>query len=63
MTAGLAGVLSRTSLSASVPAQDLETVVVAARLRAFRRGQVVFAKRPRPAHRAQVLAGFRCAAR
>jgi hypothetical protein len=62
MTAGLAGVLSRTILSGSVPDQDLEMVVVA-RLRAFRRGQAVFAKRPRPAQPAQVLAGFRCAAR
>jgi CRP/FNR family transcriptional regulator, cyclic AMP receptor protein len=36
------GVLRQTDLFGSVPAQDLETVVAASRLRAFHRGQVVF---------------------
>ena len=42
MTADLTGILGQTSLLGSVPAQDLEAVVAASRLRAFRRGQVVF---------------------
>jgi len=40
--ADLTGILGQTSLLGSVPAQDLEAVVAASRLRAFRRGQVVF---------------------
>jgi hypothetical protein len=42
MTTDLTGVLRQTSLLRSVPDQDLEAVVAASRLRAFRRGQVVF---------------------
>ena len=42
MMADLTGILGQTSLLGSVPAQDLEAVVAASRLRAFRRGQVVF---------------------
>ena len=44
MTADLPGILGQTSLFGSVPAQDLEAVVAASRLRAFRRGQVVFTR-------------------
>ena len=44
MTADLTGVLAQTSLFGSVPGQDLEAVVAASRLRAFRRGQVVFTR-------------------
>jgi CRP/FNR family transcriptional regulator, cyclic AMP receptor protein len=36
------GILRQTDLFGSVPAQDLEAVVAASRLRAFHRGQVVF---------------------
>ena len=44
MTADLTGVLAQTSLFGSVPGQDLEAVVAVSRLRAFRRGQVVFTR-------------------
>ena len=44
MTADLTGVLAQTSLFGSVPDQDLEAVVAVSRLRAFRRGQVVFTR-------------------
>ena len=42
MTADVTGVLRRTDLLRSVPAEDLEAVVAASRVRRFRRGQVVF---------------------
>jgi CRP-like cAMP-binding protein len=42
MTSDLTGVLRQTSLLRSVPGEDLKAVVAASRLRAFRRGQVVF---------------------
>jgi CRP/FNR family cyclic AMP-dependent transcriptional regulator len=44
MTADVIGVLRETDLLRSVPAEDLQAVVAASRLRAFRRGQVVFSK-------------------
>src|SRR5437763_12913416 len=44
MTAGLAGILRRTALLGVVPAADLDRALAASRLRAFRRGQVVFAR-------------------
>ena len=44
MTPDLTGILGRTSLFGSVPDQDLEAVVAVSRLRAFRRGQVVFTR-------------------
>jgi CRP/FNR family cyclic AMP-dependent transcriptional regulator len=44
MTADVIGVLRETDLLRSVPAKDLQAVVAASRLRAFRRGQVVFSK-------------------
>ena len=42
MTTDLTGILRRTSLLRSVPDEDLEAVIAASRLRAFRRGQIVF---------------------
>jgi CRP/FNR family cyclic AMP-dependent transcriptional regulator len=42
MTIDVTGILRQTDLLRSVPTQDLEAVAAAARLRAFRRGQVVF---------------------
>ena len=42
MAADVAGIVRRTDLLRSVPAEDLVTVAAASRLRAFRRGQVVF---------------------
>jgi CRP/FNR family transcriptional regulator, cyclic AMP receptor protein len=42
MSPDLAGVLRQTSLLRSVPAEDLEAVAAASRVRTFRRGQVVF---------------------
>ena len=42
MTTDVAGILRRTDLLRSVPAEDLEAVAAASRLRRFRRGQVVF---------------------
>jgi hypothetical protein len=60
MTADLTGIPGQTSLFGSVPAQDLEAVVAASRLR---RGWNPSAKLPRPAQPAQLPAGFRCAAR
>jgi len=42
MTAELARILRGTDLFGSVPAEDLEAVAAASRLRVFRRGQVVF---------------------
>jgi CRP/FNR family cyclic AMP-dependent transcriptional regulator len=42
MTTDVIGMLRQTDLLRSVPAQDLEAVAAASRLRAFRRGQVVF---------------------
>ena len=42
MTTDVTGILRQTSLLSSVPPRDLEAVAAAARLRAFRRGQVVF---------------------
>ena len=42
MTTDVAGILRRTDLLHSVPAEDLEVVAAASRLRRFRRGQVVF---------------------
>jgi CRP/FNR family cyclic AMP-dependent transcriptional regulator len=38
------GVLRRTRLLSSVPAQELQAVVAVSRLRAFRRGQIVFTR-------------------
>jgi CRP-like cAMP-binding protein len=43
MTTDLTGILHQTGLLRSVPAQDLEAAVAVSRLRAFRRGQIVFA--------------------
>ena len=42
MTTDLTGVLRQTDLLRLVPDQDLEAVIAASRLRAFRRGQVIF---------------------
>jgi CRP/FNR family transcriptional regulator, cyclic AMP receptor protein len=42
MAADVTGILHRTDLLRSVPAEALETVAAASRLRTFRRGQVVF---------------------
>jgi CRP/FNR family cyclic AMP-dependent transcriptional regulator len=42
MTTDLAGILHETGLLRSVPAEDLETIAAASRVRTFRRGQVVF---------------------
>jgi CRP-like cAMP-binding protein len=42
VTTDVTGILRQTSLLSSVPPRDLEAVAAAARLRAFRRGQVVF---------------------
>ena len=42
MTIDVTDILRATSLLGSVPAQDLDTVAAASRLRSFRRGQVVF---------------------
>jgi CRP-like cAMP-binding protein len=42
MAADVRGILSQTSLLRSVPEEDLDTTITASRLRAFRRGQVVF---------------------
>jgi CRP/FNR family transcriptional regulator, cyclic AMP receptor protein len=44
MTPDVTGILSRTNLLRSVPAQDLSALAVASRLRTFRRGQVVFTR-------------------
>ena len=42
MTTDLTGILRRTALLRSVPDEDLKAVIAASRLRAFRRGQIVF---------------------
>jgi CRP-like cAMP-binding protein len=42
MTTDVTGVLRETGLLGSVPPDDLAALVAASRLRAFRRGQVVF---------------------
>ena len=42
MTTDVTGILRRTALLSSVPAEDLEAVAAVSRLRSFRRGQVVF---------------------
>lgn len=42
MSADVTGILRKTGLFGAVPAQDLEAIAAASRLRAFRRGQVVF---------------------
>ena len=42
MTTDVTGILRQTALLRSVPAEDLEAVAAASRLRRFRRGQVVF---------------------
>jgi len=44
MTADVTGVLRQTDLLCSVPAKDLQAVAAVSRLRAFRRGQVVFTR-------------------
>jgi CRP/FNR family transcriptional regulator, cyclic AMP receptor protein len=44
MTTDVMGILRQTDLFRSVPAEDLEAVAAASRLRAFRRGQVVFTR-------------------
>jgi CRP-like cAMP-binding protein len=44
MTTDQTAILEQTSLFGAVPAQDLEAVVAASRLRSFRRGQVVFTR-------------------
>ena len=44
MTADLTGILRETSLLRSVPEPDLRAIASAARLRSFRRGQVVFTR-------------------
>jgi CRP/FNR family transcriptional regulator, cyclic AMP receptor protein len=41
MTTDVAGILRRTTLLRSVPAEDLQAVAAVSRLRSFRRGQVV----------------------
>jgi CRP/FNR family transcriptional regulator, cyclic AMP receptor protein len=42
MTTGVTGILRHISLLRSAPAQDLQAVAAASRLRTFRRGQIVF---------------------
>jgi CRP/FNR family transcriptional regulator, cyclic AMP receptor protein len=42
MTTDVAGILRRTRLLRSVPAEDLQALAAVSRLRSFRRGQVVF---------------------
>jgi len=49
MTADVTGVLRRTHLLGSASASDLEAVAAASRLRAFRRGRVVFTRMIRAA--------------
>jgi CRP-like cAMP-binding protein len=44
MTTDVLGILRGTDLLASVPAEDLEAVAAASRVRSFRRGQVVFTR-------------------
>jgi len=44
MTTDVTGILRQTDLSRSVPIQDLKAVAAASRLRAFRRGQIVFTR-------------------
>jgi CRP-like cAMP-binding protein len=44
MTTEVRSILRRTDLLRSVPVEDLEVVIAAARLRTFRRGQVVFTR-------------------
>ncbi len=44
MTTDMIGILRRTDLLRSVPAQDLKAVAAASRLRTFRRGQIVFTR-------------------
>ena len=44
MAIDVSGILRQTGLLRSVPAQDLEAVIAVSRLRAFRRGQVVFTR-------------------
>jgi CRP-like cAMP-binding protein len=44
MTADVVGLLRETALLRSASAQDLQAVVVASRLRNFRRGQIVFSR-------------------
>ena len=44
MTTDVTGILSGTELFRSVPAEDLEAVAAASRVRSFRRGQVVFTR-------------------
>ena len=42
MTTDVTGILRETDLLRSAPAEDLEALAAASRLRTFRRGQVVF---------------------
>jgi len=44
MSADVTAILRETSLLCSVPAEDLEALAAASRLRAFRRGQIVFTR-------------------
>ncbi len=44
MTTDVTGILSRTELFRSVPAEDLKAIAAASRVRSFRRGQVVFTR-------------------
>jgi CRP-like cAMP-binding protein len=44
MTTDVMGILRRTDLLASVPAEDLQAVAAVSRVRSFRRGQVVFTR-------------------
>jgi CRP-like cAMP-binding protein len=44
MTTDVTGVLRQTALLGSVPAHDLEAAVAVSRLRAFRRGQILFTR-------------------
>ena len=44
MTTDVTGVLRQTDLLGSVPAHDLEAAVAVSRLRAFRRGQILFTR-------------------
>jgi CRP/FNR family transcriptional regulator, cyclic AMP receptor protein len=44
MTIDVTGILRRTDLLGSVPAEDLQAVAAASRLRNYRRGQVVFTR-------------------